>query len=150
MSLTPLTYLMMKQQERMQNENSLHGSTTPPLKVYDQTTMIEMKYSNNPLMEIGSKLLLIGKLALTASTLLIIYCSLLPVTIFSRKPTKSIDSSETKTNVAFLVHDSIILDMPFEERDLVEQIVEIFEDTTLGHFPSNISLGTNLGSMVRL
>ena len=33
-----------------------------------------------------------------------------------------------KTNVAFLVHDSIILDMPFEERDLVEQIVEIFED----------------------
>ena len=85
MSLTPLTYLMMKQQERMQNENSLHGSTTPPLKVYDQTTMIEMKYSNNPLMEIGSKLLLIGKLALTASTLLIIYCSLLPVTIFSRK-----------------------------------------------------------------
>ena len=55
-----------------------------------------------------------------------------------------------KTNVAFLVHDSIILDMPFEERDLVEQIVEIFEDTTLGHFPSNISLGTNLGSMVRL
>ena len=72
MSLTPLTYLMMKQQERMQNENSLHGSTTPPLKVYDQTTMIEMKYSNNPLMEIGSKLLLIGKLALTASTLLII------------------------------------------------------------------------------
>ena len=55
-----------------------------------------------------------------------------------------------KTNVAFLVHDSIILDMPFEERDLVGQITDIFEDTTLGRFPSNMSLGTNLGSMVRL
>jgi len=55
-----------------------------------------------------------------------------------------------KTNVAFLIHDSIVLDMPFEERHLVNQIVEIFEDTTLGKFPSNISIGTNLGSLARL
>ena len=55
-----------------------------------------------------------------------------------------------KTNVAFLIHDSIILDMPFEERHLVGQIKDIFEDTTLGKFPCNMSLGTNLGSMVRL
>ena len=96
MSLTPLTYLMKQQQERMQKNNSSHGYTTQPLKEYDQATMIEMKYSNNPLMEVGSKLLLIGKLTLTAITLSIIYCSLLPVTIFSRKRTKSIDSSETK------------------------------------------------------
>lgn len=55
-----------------------------------------------------------------------------------------------KTNVAFLIHDSIILDMPFEERDLVGPIMEIFEETTLGTFPSNLSLGRNLGNMVRL
>ena len=55
-----------------------------------------------------------------------------------------------KTNVAFLIHDSIILDMPFEERDLVGPITEIFEETKLGKFPSNMSLGANLGNMVRL
>ena len=55
-----------------------------------------------------------------------------------------------KTNVAFLIHDSIILDMPFEERELLNQILEIFQDTTLGHFPAGISIGRNLGNMARL
>lgn len=55
-----------------------------------------------------------------------------------------------KTNVAFLIHDSIILDMPFEERHLLDQILEIFQDTTLGHFPAGISIGRNLGNMARL
>lgn len=55
-----------------------------------------------------------------------------------------------KTNVAFLVHDSIILDMPFEERHLLPQIIEIFQDTTLGNFPTGVSIGRNLGNMERL
>ena len=55
-----------------------------------------------------------------------------------------------KTNVAFIIHDSVVLDMPYEERHLLPQIIEIFEDTRLGKFPCNISVGKNLGKMVRL
>ena len=55
-----------------------------------------------------------------------------------------------KTNVAFIIHDSVILDMAPEESHLIPQIIEIFEDTKLGKFPCNISVGKNLGQMVRL
>ena len=55
-----------------------------------------------------------------------------------------------KTNVAFIIHDSVVLDMAPEESHLLPQIIEIFEDTRLGKFPCNISVGKNLGQMVRL
>jgi hypothetical protein len=57
---------------------------------------------------------------------------------------------DKKTNVAFVIHDSIILDMSYDERHLLNQIVEIFEDTRLGKFPSGLSIGRNLGNLVRL
>ena len=55
-----------------------------------------------------------------------------------------------KTSVAFIIHDSVVLDMPYEERHILPQIIEIFEDTSLGMFPANVSVGKNLGKMVRL
>jgi len=55
-----------------------------------------------------------------------------------------------KTNVAFIIHDSVVLDMPYEERHILPQIIELFEDTRLGKFPCNVSVGKNLGKMVRL
>ena len=53
-----------------------------------------------------------------------------------------------KTNVAFIIHDSVVLDMAPEESHLLPQIIEIFEDTRLGKFPCNVSVGKNLGKMV--
>jgi len=50
-----------------------------------------------------------------------------------------------KTNVAFLVHDSIVLDVPLEEKDRIKEIVQIFENTKLGKFKVNINVGKNLG-----
>ena len=55
-----------------------------------------------------------------------------------------------KTNVAFIIHDSVVLDMPYEERHILPQVIELFEDTRLGKFPCNISVGKDLGKMVRL
>ena len=52
-----------------------------------------------------------------------------------------------KTNVAFLVHDSIVLDVPFEEKNRIKEIVEIFENTKLGKFKVNINVGKNLGEL---
>ena len=52
-----------------------------------------------------------------------------------------------KTNVAFLVHDSIVLDVPLEEKDRIKEIVQIFENTKLGKFKVNINVGKNLGEL---
>ena len=50
-----------------------------------------------------------------------------------------------KTNVAFLVHDSIVLDVPLEEKARIKEIVQIFENTKLGKFKVNVKVGKNLG-----
>ena len=52
-----------------------------------------------------------------------------------------------KTNVAFLVHDSIVLDVPFSEKQRIKEIVEIFENTKLGKFKVNINVAKNLGGL---
>jgi len=52
-----------------------------------------------------------------------------------------------RTNVAFLVHDSIVLDVPLDEKNRIKEIVEIFENTKLGKFKVNINVGKNLGEL---
>ena len=52
-----------------------------------------------------------------------------------------------ETNLAWMVHDSVVLDMKFEDRHLLPQIREIFEDTALGHFKSGLSIGKDYGNM---
>ena len=55
-----------------------------------------------------------------------------------------------KTNVAFLIHDSIILDVHATERDEIRKLIEIFSSTKLGQFPVNVSMGKTLGSMQKV
>jgi hypothetical protein len=52
-----------------------------------------------------------------------------------------------KTNVAFLVHDSIVLDVPLSEKQRIKEIVEIFENTKLGKFKVNVKAGKTLGDL---
>ena len=52
-----------------------------------------------------------------------------------------------KTNVAFLVHDSIVLDVPLSEKQKIKEIVEIFQNTKLGKFKVNVNVGRNLGEL---
>ena len=52
--------------------------------------------------------------------------------------------------VAFPVHDSIILDLKFEERYLLPTIVKIFGDTALGEFMVNIRAGKDFGNLKKL
>ena len=52
-----------------------------------------------------------------------------------------------KSNVAFVVHDSVVIDLSNEERHLLPQIKEIFEDTRLGRFPVGIKVGQNYGQL---
>jgi len=57
---------------------------------------------------------------------------------------------DKKSKVAFIIHDSVILDFHFDERHLLPQIREIFMDTKLGSFKTNVKVGTTLGNMQEL
>ena len=42
-----------------------------------------------------------------------------------------------------IVHDSITVDLHKEDKSMITQIKEIFEDTRLGNFPSSVQIGKN-------
>ena len=54
---------------------------------------------------------------------------------------------DVKSYVAFTIHDCVIIDLHRDDRHLIPQLKEIFEDTKLGRFPSGCKIGTNLGSL---
>lgn len=55
----------------------------------------------------------------------------------------------TRSHVAAVVHDSVIIDLHSDDKGLIPQLKQIFEDTKLGKFKVNVSLGKNLGQMKR-
>ena len=52
--------------------------------------------------------------------------------------------TDRKSYVAFTIHDCCIIDLHRDDRHLIPQIKEIFEDTKLGKFVSNCKMGRNL------
>ena len=54
---------------------------------------------------------------------------------------------DRKSYVAFTIHDCVIIDLHRNDRHLIPQLKEIFEDTRLGQFPSSCHVGKNLGEM---
>ncbi len=53
----------------------------------------------------------------------------------------------TRSHVAFVVHDSVVIDLHKDDRFLIPQLSDMFGDTKLGRFKVNCSLGKNLGDM---
>lgn len=49
-----------------------------------------------------------------------------------------------------VVHDSLTIDLAFEDRHILPQIKEIFEDTELGWFRSSVQAGRNLRDLVEV
>ena len=54
---------------------------------------------------------------------------------------------DRKSYVAFTIHDCVIIDLHRDDRHIIPQLKEIFEDTKLGNFPSSCHIGKNLGEM---
>ena len=52
--------------------------------------------------------------------------------------------NNNKSFVHSVVHDSLTIDLSFDDRNLLPQIQEIFEDTQLGWFRSSVHAGHNL------
>jgi len=55
--------------------------------------------------------------------------------------------SGTRSHVAAVVHDSVVVDLHRDDRGLIPYLKQIFEDTKLGKFKVNVSLGKNFGDM---
>ena len=54
---------------------------------------------------------------------------------------------DRRSYVAFTIHDCVIIDFHRNDRHLIPQLKQIFEDTKLGAFPSSCQVGKNLGTM---
>jgi hypothetical protein len=54
---------------------------------------------------------------------------------------------DKKSNVAFIVHDSVVIDLSHSERKMLPMLREIFEDTRLGKFKSGLKIGETYGTM---
>jgi len=52
-----------------------------------------------------------------------------------------------KSYVAFTIHDCVIIDLHRNDRHLIPQLKQIFEDTKLGQFMSSCHIGRNYGDM---
>ena len=52
-----------------------------------------------------------------------------------------------KTNIAFLIHDAVILDLAENDRYELPDILQAFSDTRLGKFKVNVMAGNSLGDM---
>ena len=52
--------------------------------------------------------------------------------------------------ISFTLHDSIIIDFDDSERELVEELLNIFSQTPLGKFQVNLSAGKSYGDMRRI
>ena len=54
---------------------------------------------------------------------------------------------QKKSKIAFLMHDSIILDFAASEKSLLREIIEAFRDTRFGQYRVNVNMGKNFGEM---
>jgi len=51
------------------------------------------------------------------------------------------------TYISFSIHDSLVLDFSHEEKDLFNEIIDIFSETEFGKFKININVGKDFGNM---
>ena len=52
-----------------------------------------------------------------------------------------------KSFIAFVVHDSVVIDVHRSEREKLNEIIDVFSKTDLGTFKTNVALGKHFGDM---
>ena len=57
---------------------------------------------------------------------------------------------DTESCIAYIVHDSIVLDISKEQQPLLNDIIKTFSDTEFGEYKVNVSMGKDYGNMKRV
>ena len=52
-----------------------------------------------------------------------------------------------RSSVAFIIHDSIVLDFSVEDKPLLDEVVSSFAATDLGVFKVGVQMGKDFGDM---
>ena len=52
-----------------------------------------------------------------------------------------------KSNIAFTLHDSLVIDLSLEDKGMMRELIKIFGATDLGEYVVNVSAGKNFGQM---
>ena len=52
-----------------------------------------------------------------------------------------------KSFVSFCIHDSVVIDMSREDKDMLQDLLSEFSKTKFGDIKANISLGQDFGRM---
>ena len=55
-----------------------------------------------------------------------------------------------KSFIAFVVHDSIVIDVDKSDQGKLNEIIDVFSKTDLGTFKTNVALGKNFGDLRRI
>jgi len=55
-----------------------------------------------------------------------------------------------KTKISGLIHDSMLIDFAKEDKHLISDLVNVFQDTNFGSFKVNKSIGLNFGNMMEI
>ena len=55
-----------------------------------------------------------------------------------------------KSFISFIVHDSVVIDLAKEDKELIKYIVSEFSNTDFGRFPVNLSAGKNYGNLRKI
>ncbi len=55
-----------------------------------------------------------------------------------------------KSFISFCIHDSLVVDISAEDKELVSEMTRIFSDTRFGKMKTNLSLGKNFGDMRKI
>jgi hypothetical protein len=58
--------------------------------------------------------------------------------------------ADKKSFISFSVHDSLVIDLAEEEKDILTRIVDVFSETDLGKFKVNLSAGKDYSNMRKL
>jgi DNA polymerase I-like protein with 3'-5' exonuclease and polymerase domains len=56
----------------------------------------------------------------------------------------------TQSHVAFMVHDEIVLDIHEDDRYLIPELKEVFQNNKLGSFKANVKAGKSYGELKEL
>jgi len=55
-----------------------------------------------------------------------------------------------KSFIAFIVHDSVVIDVHRDDQEKLNEIIDVFSNTDFGRFKTNVALGKNFGEMRKI
>jgi hypothetical protein len=57
---------------------------------------------------------------------------------------------DKKSYIAFVIHDSIVIDFAEEDRELIPDIITAFKKTDFGEYRASVNAGKNFGELKKI